>query len=184
MPHNITFLVRRRCQMSNNCACDDRSSHRTRRLRAFELMLIGAALCAGAHGCSGHSCKEIGCPPPGVDVVFSRALDSTRTYAVSVVADGIASTCTVTSHSTKGCAGAAIWTSSQPAMTLTGQRLQPGGFAGLRVFGDPSSVTLTLSDNANILGTGKFDSIGYTGVAINGPGCGACSSASVSMNVP
>jgi hypothetical protein len=171
--------------MSNRRNYDNGSSpRRTRWTRDFGLTILGAALSGGAHGCGGHSCTGKGCPQTGVDVVFSRALDSAKMYEVNVVADGSASTCPVTLQSTDACASTAIWTASEPTVTIAGQRLPPGGFAGIRVLGHPSSVTVTLSEDAHILATAQFDSVGYMGVAINGPGCGACRIASLSMNVP
>jgi hypothetical protein len=148
------------------------------------LTIIGAALSAGVDGCGGTSCTGRPCPDTGVEVAFSRALDSAKAYQLNVIADGSASSCLVTLQATTACANRAIWTSSVPVVTLTGQRLPLGGLAGVRVPGHPSGLTVSVLEDMQTLATAKFDSITYKDVEINGPGCGACRTATLSMNVP
>jgi hypothetical protein len=59
-----------------------------------------------------------------------------------------------------------------------------GGFAGLQLHGQPSSFEITISDAGQVVASGKFENVKYRGIEINGPGCGTCPAATVSMPVP
>jgi hypothetical protein len=149
----------------------------------FRIMILGVALCAGAIDCGGHTCNGMACPETSLAVAFSRAIDGTKSYDVNLVADGVPSACTVNMQSSAGCAFTPIWTGSQPAVTLNGVRLQPGGFSGIGLVGKPSSVAVTISENGQIIATVQFDSIRYADVSLDGTDCGTCPAASVTMNI-
>jgi len=147
------------------------------------LAILATASGASAEGCSGHSCTGLGCQP-AADVVFSHALDSSRTYQVDVVSNGVTTSCRVSLTAVDACSIQPIWTGSQPTVTLDGTHLPTGGFAGLTVQGQPTSMAVTISDGTGVVATARFDSIHYSAVEINGAGCGTCSLASVAMSVP
>jgi hypothetical protein len=150
---------------------------------ALVLAILAMASGASAAGCSGHSCAGLGCQP-AADVVFSHALDSSRTYRVDVVSNGVTTSCRVSLAAVDACSVQPIWTGSQPTVTLDGTHLPTGGFAGLTVQGQPASMAVTISDGTGVVATARFDSIHYSAVEIDGAGCGTCALASVAMRVP
>jgi len=147
------------------------------------LAILAMASGVSAEGCSGHSCTGLGCQPHA-DVVFSHALDTSRTYGVDVVSNGVTTSCRVSLTAVDPCGVQPIWTGSQPTVTMDGTHLPTGGFAGLTLQGQPASMTVTISDDTGVVATARFDSIHYSAVEINGAGCGTCSLASVAMSVP
>jgi len=145
-------------------------------LMYLKSLLLGVAAtmvaALGLVGC-GHSCNAMGCVT-GVNVVFSRGLDASKTYDVQVVVDGDHRSCSVAANQIDGCGVTGVFTTGEPVAAADGTLYPANGFAGLHLSAEPALLEVTVSDSGNIMGTGKFDPVGYRGVEINGPGCGTC----------
>jgi hypothetical protein len=143
------------------------------------VVLSSLALCLGLAGCESKACTDIGCRE-GLLITFDDSFESSKTYDV-VVSD-------VTTAESVRILGCTLLPPADSSLAATLECTSPsphsesGRTVSLRE-AQPMHLDIEVSMGGAQIADKQFD-VAFKTVELNGPGCGTCTSASVTMSLP
>lgn len=141
-------------------------------------VLLGVAALVGNAGCGEHECGLVGCAN-GLTVTFDGNYEAGATYTANVSGGtsgldiAVELACAIEPAAPGG--HRAVCTSALPHYEVANSTRLPQT--------DLTSVRIAVSKDGATLGAQTFQPT-YVAREINGPGCGVCTSAAVSVTIP